>query len=100
MIDFGVAESILEEKRSFTNASANDSTLLRLLVSPDDVSFENVGVDLYGVSMIFVTFLCSIGYILKMHNSFLSISQHYLWSVLFLIGYFKSNISLFLVQNV
>jgi hypothetical protein len=61
LLELGRAENLLDEKRrkksqdydfrSSANPSA-ETTLLRLLVSPDDVSFDGLSIEDFGVSIL------------------------------------------------
>ena len=54
LLELGYAESILDQKRIHNNAtltkSSGDSTLLKILVAPDEVSFETSKIDDFAVS--------------------------------------------------
>jgi hypothetical protein len=56
-LDLGYAEALVDKKRlaaSLTTAKASaDSTLLRILAAPDDVNFEKIALDDFGVSICF-----------------------------------------------
>jgi hypothetical protein len=57
-LDLGYAEALVDKKRlaaslTTTAKASADSTLLRILAAPDDVNFEKIAVDDFGVSICF-----------------------------------------------
>ena len=60
LIDLGMAESTLDQKRSnnillkngpnVTQRTSSDSILLRILISTNDVTFDDLNIDDFGVS--------------------------------------------------
>ena len=59
LMNLGQAEALLDSKKCslahVVSRASSDSTLLKILMAPDDVTFENMGSDDFGVSRVTFT---------------------------------------------